>query len=486
MRRSGILLHPSSIPHHGPCGDIGHSAIAFLDWLQKSGITLWQTLPLHPPGAGFSPYSSHSAFAGAVYLCSLDTLVEEGLLSHQETLPRPHGDRILVHEIQNWKLPLIYKAAKKFARDSREELQRWVDSSHWASDWGLFSAIKEKHQVNGWQEFPPALRDRDPKALAAAEEELEESIYTELAAQYLFFQQWNRLKLAATDRSIEIVGDMPIFIAADGCDTWTHRHLFRWDKDGHADPLSGAPPDAFSDKGQHWGNPMYKWSEHKAEHFAWWIRRIKAELEMSSWVRIDHFRGFCAAWEIPRSAQGDARKGAWGPSPGRELFSALKKELGTLPFVAEDLGVITPDVDELREEFSLMGMKVLQFAFDSFTHTYLPHSYDGPRWACYTGTHDNDTIRGWYEHAPAEHQHRYRVYVARDGSEPHWDLIRLAWSSVAQWSITTMQDVLGLDASGRMNIPGEGAGNWSWRAHELPHHGAERLHFLSETFGRLP
>ena len=484
MRASGILLHPSSLPHYGPCGDLGAGAISFLDWLQRAGIGLWQTLPLHPPGAGFSPYSSHSAFAGAVYLCSLDLLIEDGLLTHEETQPRPHGHRIQIKEIENWKLPLIYIAAQRLV-ESNTDYKKWANQQHWTDDWALFWAIKKDLKVNGWYDFPQKLQERDPKALLEAKDRLHELIELELAAQYLFHKQWQRIRNAATDRNIAIVGDMPIFVAADGCDAWTHRHLFRWNKKGEADPLAGAPPDAFSDMGQHWGNPLYNWKEHKKENFAWWIRRIEAELVLSDWIRIDHFRGFCAAWEIPRSAKGDARKGSWGPSPGKALFSALRKKLGTLPFVAEDLGVITPDVDELRESFNLMGMKVLQFGFDSYEHLYLPHNYDGPTWACYTGTHDNDTIKGWYNGTSEEHRHRFRVYTSCDGHQSNWDMIRLAWSSVAQWSITTMQDALSLGTEDRMNIPGEGSGNWSWRAHHLPEESVHRLRAFNETFGRV-
>ena len=486
MRSSGILLHPSSLPHHGPCGDLGAGAIQFLDWLHKAGVGLWQTLPLHPPGAGFSPYSSHSAFAGAVYLCSLQQLVEEGLLTHDETIPPAHDERIVLDVIQNWKIPLIYKAAKNLIQQNKKDVEEWISTQHWAEDWSLFCALQKKYDVHGWQNFPKDLAERKTKALKKARKELSEEMKLEQAAQYLFFKQWNRIKKAAADRNIKIVGDMPIFVAADGCDAWTHRHLFRWDKNGNADPLAGAPPDAFSDMGQHWGNPLYNWKEHKKENFAWWIRRIRAELELSDFVRIDHFRGFCAAWEIPRSANGDARKGAWGPSPGRELFEALQNEWPELPFVAEDLGVITPDVDALRIDFSLMGMKVLQFAFGSYEHMYLPHNFDSPNWACYTGTHDNDTILGWYQHTSGDEQHRFRVYTSSDGHRANWEMIRSAWGSTAKWAITTMQDVLGQSSEGRMNVPGEGGGNWSWRAHELPEGSAHHLRSINETFGRLP
>ena len=485
MRSAGVILHPSSLPHRGVCGDLGRGAIEFLDWMSSAGLTIWQTLPLHPPGAGFSPYSSHSAFAGAVYLCSLEEFVSQGLLSPEETIGAAHADRILISEIENWKIPLIYKAAKRYFDQNPKELSDWIKTTHWIEDWSLFWAIQKKYSVHGWYQFPQDLRDRDPQALNEAKESLRNEINIEMAAQFLFFHQWKKVRSAAADRKIQIVGDMPIFVAADGCDAWTDRNLFRWNKDGQPDPLAGAPPDAFTEMGQHWGNPLYNWDIHEQENFSWWKKRIEAELVFADFVRIDHFRGFCAAWEIPRTAKGDARQGAWGPAKGRELFEFLAKHWNPLPFVAEDLGVITEDVDQLRQDFSLMGMKVLQFAFDSYTHIYLPHNYDSPNWACYTGTHDNNTIKGWYQYASEGEKHRFRVYTSSDGQHANWEMIRLAWASSAKWAITTMQDILSLDSNGRMNVPGEGGGNWSWRAHELPDYLALRMHAFNETFGRL-
>ena len=292
------------------------------------------------------------------------------------------------------------------------------------------------------------------------------------------------MRQEAAKRNIQIIGDMPIFIAQDGCDAWVNRELFRWDEHNQADPVSGAPPDAFSPMGQHWGNPLYNWEAHRKTGFKWWIDRLKGELALADYVRIDHFRGFCAAWEIPKSAAGDARQGEWKDSPGRELFTAVKDALGHLPFLAEDLGVITPDVDELREDFGLMGMKVLQFAFGDYEDPYLPHNYNSPTWACYTGTHDNDTCIGWYHGSDEITRHRYRIYSGRSGHEPNWDLIRMAWGSIAQWSITTMQDVLNLGSEGRMNIPGQAGGHWAWRAHDLPVSAAHRLASLAEAYGR--
>ena len=485
MRRAGILLHPSSLPGEGPCGDLGDTAYHFLDWLEQSGITLWQTLPLHPPGGGFSPYSSPSAFAGAVYLISLEHLVQDGLLKESEIQNQPHAERMHEDGILHWKLPLIKKAAKKLLKTERSLCTKFGKENDWLGDWALFSALRTHHNVDGWQGFPEPLRNLDKTAIKKAKKEHANAIAIEEACQYLFFKQWYALKTEANRRGIMILGDMPIFVAADGADAWINRSLFHWDQWGNPSPVSGAPPDAFSAVGQHWGNPLYNWEEHQRTDFSWWIRRFEAEAKLADMIRIDHFRGFCAAWAIPTSANRDARLGSWTPALGDELFAKTKEHFGQLPFFAEDLGVITEDVHLLRYKYGLMGMKILQFAFESYTHAYLPHNYSDANWVCYTGTHDNDTAKGWYESAPSEYQHRYRMYVGRDGSDPAWDLIRLAWASVAQWSITTMQDVMVLGSEGRMNIPGQDSGHWSWRMSHIPWDSMERLRTMTECYGRL-
>ena len=488
-RRAGILLHPSSLPSHSVCGDLGQGIVYFLDWMVQSGLSIWQTLPLHPPGGGFSPYSSPSIFAGAVYLISLEKLVEKDILSPQEIANPPQSRRIQEPFVREWKLPRVYLAARRLATKYPELIAQFSKDNHWAENWALYSALCTKHNTHNWQEFPADLRKRKAEAMAQAKAELEEEIRTEIAAQYIFFEQWFAVKSEANKRNIILLGDMPIFVAAGGADVWENQHLFRLDKQGYPDPVSGAPPDAFSPIGQHWGNPLYNWKNHKKNQFDWWVKRLDMELQLSDWVRIDHFRGFCAAWEIPKAADGDARMGSWGESLGTELFAELRKHFlqnGELPFVAEDLGVITADVDALREQNKLMGMKILQFAFDSFEHPYLPHNYDGKQWVCYTGTHDNDTVIGWYKNTTDLCRHRYRTYVARDGSEPHWDFIRLAWSSTARWTITTMQDVIGLDSQGRMNLPGQGAGQWGWRMQNIPWNTCTRLYHTAETYARLP
>lgn len=485
MRRAGILLHPSSLPTNGPCGDLGESTFQFLDWLKDAGIQLWQTLPLHPPGGGFSPYSSPSAFAGASYLISLEKLVEQGLLSHSEISDQTYSHRMDQDRIIQWKNPLIEKAAKTLVEQNPDIAEQFAQNNHWALDWALFESLRKAYKVDGWQQFPVKLQKRHHSTLKKALSKHADQIKIELTIQHLFFQQWDAVRTAAKERNILIVGDMPIFISADGVDSWVNRKLFRWGDNNQPNPVSGAPPDVFSPLGQHWGNPLYNWKEHKKTNFSWWIERLAGELRMADYVRIDHFRGFCEAWEIPLSANGDARQGSWGPALGDELFKAVLDNFGELPFVAEDLGVITPDVDELREKYNLMGMKVLQFAFDEFTNAYLPHNYTHANWACYTGTHDNDTSKGWYENSDESTKHHFRVYCGRDGSDASWDLIRMAWASNAKWAIAPLQDVLNLGSEGRMNIPGQAGGHWGWRMFDIPTYQTSRLRELTEAYGRL-
>ena len=485
-RQAGILLHPSSLPFTPVCGDLGSNAIHFLDWMVQSGLSIWQTLPLHPPGGGFSPYSSPSIFAGATYLISLEKLLQKGLLHANELHNAPFSKRIDASHIENWKMPKIALAAQRFAEQSPKELQNFIEKNPWVDNWALFQALRTHFKVDGWQDFPEDLKMRRAPALKKWKQTLHLEIQQEIAAQALFFEQWLTLKKEANDRGITILGDMPIFVAANGADTWVDRDLFRWNEKWEADPVSGAPPDAFSKDGQHWGNPLYNWPKHLKNKFSWWEKRIAHELKLADWVRIDHFRGFCAAWEIPRSANGDAKQGQWGPAQGAKLFAHLKSTFPELQLFAEDLGIITDDVHELREKYGLMGMKILQFAFESYEHEYLPHNYTSANWVCYTGTHDNDTAVGWYQNAPEIFKHRYRMVVGRNGSEPHWDLMRLAWSSVAKWAITPMQDIFGLDSSARMNLPGQAGGQWGWRMSDIPWNQVGRLRHLSETYGRLP
>jgi len=494
MRRAGILLHPTSLPGSGPCGDLGDGALHFLDWLAAGGVSLWQVLPLNPPGAGFSPYDSPGCFAAGTHLLSVDRLVRDGLLKPGEVNLPPRGaglpDRVDVARLTEWHEPLVDKAAARYAEEDPGAIDAFAKAERWVNDWALYRALLRYRGAIDWFELSPALRDRRPDALEKARAEHQGAIRREIAAQLLFRRQWGEVRAAARARGISIMGDVPIFVSGGGVDVWAHRELFRGHGDAErgwaADPVTGVPPDYFSPMGQRWGNPHYNWPVHEQSGFSWWIDRIRSVLALVDEVRIDHFRGFAAAWEIAANTD-DARTGRWSPAPGRQLFEAVKAACGALPLVAEDLGVITPDVEALRDGLGLPGMKILQFAFgDDASHAFLPHNYPSPRWVVYTATHDNDTSRGWYQGAGDKARHRYRVYVGRDGAEPHWDLIRLAWSSVADTAIAPMQDVLGLDSWGRMNTPGTLKGNWSWRATTLPDWGAWRLRELAETYGRLP
>jgi 4-alpha-glucanotransferase len=491
MREAGVLLHPTSLPGDGPCGDLGAGADRFLDWLADAGCTLWQVLPLVPPGAGFSPYDSPSATALGTHLLSLDRLVADGLLGADALADRPQSPhRVDVDALERWHAPLVRRAARRLAADDPAAVDAFAAAHPGLEEWALFDALRGAFAVEGWQDLPPALARRDPDALERARAENAGAIRASLAAQLLVHRQWARVRAAAHARGVRVVGDVPIFVSGGSADVWAWRHLFRGAEgdDGRwrPDPVTGVPPDYFSPRGQRWGNPHYAWEAHQAEGFAWWRRRIGSVFEHCDLVRVDHFRGFAAAWEVPAGAP-DATHGAWAPAPGRALFQALQAELGDLPLIAEDLGIITPDVEALRDELGLPGMKVLQFAFGGTDdHAFLPHTWAHPRWVAYTGTHDTDTAIGWYRSATAREQHRYRVYCGRDGSEPGWDLVRLAWSSVAGMAIAPVQDVLGLDGAWRMNVPGLARGNWTFRAPDLPAGSAARLRELTGAYGRLP
>jgi 4-alpha-glucanotransferase len=491
MRKAGVLLHPTSLPGPGPCGDLGAGAWRFLDWMAEAGLRLWQVLPLNPPGAGFSPYDSPAALAVGTHLLSLDRLVDDGLLRGHELADRPMSTgRVDVDQVKGWHAPRVSLAARRLAAQDPAAVAAFAADRPHLEDWALFEALRRVHQTDGWAGFPEELAAFAPAAVAQARERYADIVAEVLAAQLLVHRQWGELRRGAHERGIEIVGDVPIFVSGGGCDVWARRHLFRGaagpDGQWQAEPVAGVPPDYFSPTGQRWGNPHYHWPAHAAEGYAWWVARLRSVLDFCDIVRIDHFRGFAAAWEIPSDAP-DATHGAWAPGPGSALFAAVREALGDLPFIAEDLGVITPDVEALRDDLGLPGMKILQFAFGGAnTHPFLPHTFGHSRWVAYTGTHDTDTAIGWYRSADARSQHRYRVYVGRDGSEPSWDLLRLALSSVADLAIAPLQDLLELDTSHRMNTPGTAEGNWTWRAPGLPAHAARRVRSLAEAYGRVP
>jgi 4-alpha-glucanotransferase len=490
MRHAGVLLHPTSLPGAGPCGDLGDGALRFLDWLHTAGCGLWQVLPLHPTGGGFSPYDSPSAFAGGTHLLSLDRLVTDGLLEADEARPpRAAGPRVDREALRSWHAPRVARAAHRLAHRNPAAVAAYADAHPWCLDVARHHALCAKHGVPDWRTLPAPLRDRRPDALAEADDGLSQDIAAAVAAELLFDRQWRSVRQAAAERGIRIIGDVPIFVGTGSADVWAQRALFRGGTapSGWApDPVTGVPPDYFSPMGQRWGNPHYDWPAHAADGFRWWVSRFERAFALTDVVRVDHFRGFAAAWEIP-AADPDARNGTWAPAPGDALFRAVRAALGGLPLIAEDLGEITPDVRALRDRLGLPGMKILQFAFGGDAdHTFLPHTWTHTGWAAYTGTHDNDTAAGWYATAGDRPRHRYRVYAGRDGQEPGWDLIRLAWASIARFAITPMQDVLGLGSVARMNTPGTVEGNWTWRAPALPAPAAARLRGLSEAYGRLP
>lgn len=478
MRRAGVLLHISSLPGPGPIGDLA-TARGFVLWLAERGLSTWQILPTNPVGPGRSPYASPSAFAGEATLLSIADLVVDGLLPPQN--PPSGKGRVDPEQLRDWKRPLLNQAADTLALRDPQALADFVRAQPWSADWALYAALAQAHG-GGWWSWPEPLRDRDPKALEHARESLAELIDRELALQLLFERQWGRLRQVADQAGVEIVGDVPIFVSGDGADTWVHRSGFQMDANGRQPVRAGVPPDYFSPQGQLWGNPHYDWDAMAQDGFAWWKARMARGLAQCHVLRVDHFRGFESAWAVPEHAE-TALEGHWVPGPGRELFDAL----GPMPLIAEDLGIITPQVQALRDDLGLPGMKVLQFAFgDEDDHPFLPHTYT-QNCVAYTGTHDNDTAAGWYQSAPDKVQHRLRVYVGRDGSDAAWDLIRLAWSSVAERAIAPMQDLLSLGAEHRMNVPGQAQGNWGWRMDHWPSDSVgSRIQELTKTYGRHP
>lgn len=482
---AGVLMHITSLPSPYSCGSLGIQAHRFLDWMYESGLKLWQTLPLHPIDGAMSPYSSTSAFAGAPHLIDLDLLMEQGWLTAFELAGSSKQHWVSASHITNWILPRIELAAERFAETHPERIESFIKQEHWVEEWAHYQCLLKQFGVYAWQDLPPVLRDRDPKALQESRTRLQSEMYIQIAIQIFFFEQWDALKAKASALGITLVGDLPIFVSQNGVDTWTHRHLFHLDKDGHPDPVAGVPPDVFSETGQHWGNPHYNWDAHQSEGFAWWIQRLEAELRLTDQIRIDHFRGFAAAWAIPKSAGRDARKGEWVPAKGIELFTALRAHFGNdLPFFAEDLGIITEDVDALRTSNNLMGMKILQFAFTADDHIYMPHMYDSENWVCYTGTHDNNTIIGWFEAADESERNRFMAYTQSDGTQPNWAMLSLALSSKARWVIIPMQDFIDLDASGRMNTPGQAAKQWGWRLNQIPFDVCKRIQATVQHFNR--
>lgn len=469
-RSSGILLHPTSLPGPYGIGDIGPSAIRWLDFLAESGCGLWQVLPLGPTGYGDSPYQSFSAFGGNPYLISPDWLLEDGFLKKEDLRDPPDfpPERVDYGEVIPWKIKLLDKAFQRFPSNPSAAVLQELDEfrsrqASWLEDYALFMAIKESRGGGSWSNWPVALRKREPEALEAAREQVEEAVDRFVFQQFVFFRQWGRAKTYANELGIKIIGDIPIFVAHDSADVWANLDLFYMDSNGHPTVVAGVPPDYFSPTGQLWGNPLYKWPVHQARGYEWWINRFKAVLQFVDIVRLDHFRGFAGYWEIP-AGNPTAEFGRWVPGPGKDFLQAVERGLGSLPIIAEDLGLITPDVIELRDAFDLPGMKVLQFAFSSGPgDAFLPHNYQ-KNFVVYTGTHDNDTAAGWFSSAsPGERRFASRYLLLESEDEISWKLIRAAWSSVGVFALAPLQDFLELGSEARMNFPGKAGGNWAWR-----------------------
>ena len=528
-RASGLLLHPTSLPSPFGIGDLGPQAYAFVEFMAAAKQKLWQILPLGPTGYGNSPYLCYSAIAGNPLLISPEGLRDKGWISNQDLDDYPYlpGDRVDFDQIIALKFPLFKKAFEAFkvdpdpvlevpqedeaepeeesaedGEDLTEEIVEEIitnlekfetfcaENKDWLDDYALFMAIKEHQPDCAWNEWEAGLAKRASAAIAQAREEYADAIAFQKFLQFVFYDQWGALKEFANENGVEIFGDIPIYVAFDSADVWANPELFCLEeKTGEAALMAGVPPDYFSETGQLWGNPVYNWEALEKTGYQWWIDRIRHNLALMDWVRIDHFRGFESFWAVPHGEE-TAINGEWLPGPGAALFEAVNGALGQLPVIAEDLGIITPEVEALRDQFDFPGMKILHFAFDSgHGNAYLPHNYSNPNCVVYTGTHDNDTTVGWFSERSPEDQgrvHHYLGYVGPSGI--HWDLIRLAFSSVARWAIVPLQDCFGLGSVDRMNTPGLAEGNWMWRCHEgaLTSELGDRLRDLGQTYGRSP
>ena len=493
-RSSGILFHPTSLPGKYGIGTLGKEAYAFIDFLKKSNQKLWQIFPLGPTGYGDSPYQSFSSFAGNPYLIDFDLLIEAHLLSEEDLRDVFFGDNeeyIDYGAIYNQKYPLLRKAYENFKSSDNHEMRENLEdfkreNASWLNDYSLYISLKNHFNGLPWNEWAHDIKNREHGAMEHYKNELADDIEYHNFIQFLFFKQWGDVKRYANENGIKIIGDIPIFVAADSSDAWANPEIFLFDEERKPVKVAGVPPDYFSATGQLWGNPLYNWQKLKETNYSWWVERVRANLSTCDIIRIDHFRGFEAYWAVP---YGDdtAINGQWEPGPGIDLFNAIKSQLGELPIIAEDLGLMTQGVIDLREATGFPGMKILGFAFDSGEENdYLPHTYT-KNCVVYTGTHDNDTLIGWFQKAKEEDRQFARDYLnSRSDDEIHWDAIRGAWSSVANMAISPVQDFLGLGSEARINTPGVAAGNWQWRLrHEvLTDELAERIAKLTRVYSR--
>jgi 4-alpha-glucanotransferase len=494
-RSAGILLHVTSLPSRFGIGDLGPAAYRWVDQLARAKQSWWQVLPLGPPGAGNSPYQAFSAFAGNPALISPEELLEQGLLGRAD-FAGAGGSRFPARRVDfraagTFKAGLIATAWQRFAggrtgKRLRAPFEAFTNKQKgWLDDFALFMALKEVCSGRSWTDWPRALVLRDRAALSDAKRELADAIGRHQFAQFLFLRQLDALRRYARQKGVRLIGDLPIYVSAESSDVWANPHLFLLDRRRRPTAVAGVPPDLFSKTGQRWGNPLYDWSAMRRDGFAWWVDRMRATLAQVDVVRLDHFRGFAGYWKIPAHLP-TAVRGRWMTGPGMALFDAVRKGLGKLPLIAEDLGVITPDVERLRDDLGLPGMRVLQFAFDGGAeNSHLPHRHVRHA-AVYTGTHDNETTAGWYAALDRKHRRAVERYTPDAKTDPTWALIRLAWSSVANLAVAPLQDVLRLGNAARMNTPGTALGNWGWRMTEgmLRNDTLDRLGELTKTYGR--
>jgi 4-alpha-glucanotransferase len=491
-RSSGILVHPTSLPGPYGCGDLGDVARHFIDWLLAAGQGVWQILPLEPTGYGNSPYMALSAFAGNPLLIGFESLIEKGWLSKADLEPTPVFEprRVDYVKVFPFRMRALRRAAERFFyQNGGAQTTDFESFCHeyagWLEDFALFRALEEHFKGVVWTEWGRDLAQRKPNSIDQARKELAEQIRFWKFTQWQFYRQWADVKKYANDLGVKIIGDIPIFVAHQSADVWAHPELFFLDKRGRPTVVAGVPPDYFSETGQRWGNPLYRWSKMEESRFHWWIERFRRTFTLVDVARIDHFRGFVGYWEIP-AAEKTAVKGRWVAGPKNKLFQSVQRKLGKLPIIAEDLGVITPEVTKLRTEFEFPGMKVLQFAFGNGPdNLFLPHHYES-NCVVYTGTHDNDTTRGWFETA-TEHERAFLArYCGCSSQNIHLELMRLASRSVADLAIFPFQDVLGLGSDGRMNFPGKALGNWEWRFswdQVGPEH-ATKMYDVAALYGR--
>lgn len=525
MRKCGILAHPISVPSRYGIGDLGKGCTDLIDYMKRAGQKLWQILPLGHTGFGNSPYQSFSTFAGNPLLISPDILLEKGYLSESDLMdiPQFNQDCIEYGKVIEYKNILYKKAYKTFKNKKNKiyinEYKNYCEkNSFWLDDYALFMSLKNYFiqqrantfesaeykeyykkavkymEVNSikdcfyggcWNSFPVDIRDREPNAVKKYTDKLKNEIEYYKFLQYEFYTQWQIIKEYANENGIEVIGDIPIFVASDSSDTWSSRELFYINEEGFTTEVAGVPPDYFSEDGQLWGNPLYNWSVHKARGYSWWVQRVECILDMVDIVRIDHFRAFESYWSVPFGEK-TAINGKWKRGPKKAVFKAIKDKLGTLNIIAEDLGDLNKEVLELRDALGLPGMKILQFAFGESSNDYLPHNYNNDNYVVYTGTHDNDTTIGWYENIDDKTKDYVRRLLNVSGEDINWDMIRLAIASCARYAVIPIQDIMGLDSEARMNTPGVGEGNWQFRYREnmLSESSAAGLKYLCEIFNR--